>query len=125
MTGEPKDFLDRADEALAVADATRSISPDAAASRAYYAAFFAVSAWFASQGHEFRKHTQLEAAVHRDLVHAGLWSTALGRDYRLLATLRTLGDYGGDRHVAADEIDDAITAAGRIVAAVRELLRHA
>jgi uncharacterized protein (UPF0332 family) len=42
--------------------------PNAAASRAYYAAFYAASALFALQGKTFTKHRALETAIHRDLV---------------------------------------------------------
>jgi uncharacterized protein (UPF0332 family) len=52
--------------------------PDAAASRAYYAAFHAVSALFALQGKTFTKHRALEAAVHRDLVRTQMWAVDLG-----------------------------------------------
>jgi uncharacterized protein (UPF0332 family) len=56
-------------------DAAKALSGlgffDAAASRSYYAAFSAVSALFSARGLTFRKHSQIESAVHRDLVHAG------------------------------------------------------
>ena len=68
--------------------------PDSAASRAYYAAFHAVSAFFALNGKSFKKHSAVEAAIFRDLVHAGLWDTSLGADYSFLARLRYTGDYG-------------------------------
>ncbi len=65
-------FWDRAEKAQIVARHDLQISPDAAASRAYYAAFYAVSALFALEGRTFRKHSALEAAVHHDLVKMGL-----------------------------------------------------
>ena len=54
---------------------------DGAASRAYYAAFHAVSALFALEGRIFAKHSAIEAAVHRDLVKTGRWPSALGREF--------------------------------------------
>lgn len=65
---------------------------DSAASRAYYAAFHAVTALFALEGRTFTKHTGVEAAVHKDLVKAGRWSSDLGRDFSLCAELRGVGD---------------------------------
>ena len=65
---------DRAKVALKVSRHCLSVSPDAAASRAYYAAFYAVSALLALGGRTFKKHSALEAAVHRDLVKPGLFS---------------------------------------------------
>ncbi len=52
--------------------------PDSAASRAYYAAFHAVTALFALRGQEFSKHSALRAALHRNLVHRGEWAPGLG-----------------------------------------------
>ena len=91
---------------------------DAAASRAYYAAFSAVSALFLSDGRSFRRHSQLESAVHRDLVHAGHWNADLGADFSFLRSLRTTGDYGSVFRVSQSESRQAIAAARRIVEAV-------
>ena len=88
------DLWERAKKALAVAKAVSTLDPDSAASRAYYAAFYAVSARFALEGKTFRKHSAVEAAVHRDLVKAGIWSTDLGQGYSRLSDTRSIGDYG-------------------------------
>ncbi len=98
---------------------------DGAASRAYYAAFYAVSALFALEGKTFTKHSALESAVHRDLVKAGLWSETLGEDYTYLRETRETGDYGGAVHVTRDEADSAIQAAERILTKVRAQKRDA
>ena len=70
---------------------------DSAASRAYYAAFHAVTALFALEGRNLVKHSALAAAVHRDLVKAGRWSTDLGQDFSFCGELRGVGDYGDRR----------------------------
>ena len=49
------DLWARSKEALKTAEADLSVSADAAASRAYYAAFYAVSALFARSGSELEK----------------------------------------------------------------------
>ena len=54
---------------------------DGAASRAYYAAFHAVTALFALEGRTYTKHSAVEAAVHRDLVKVGRWPSEIGRDF--------------------------------------------
>ncbi|MBI3923169.1 MAG: HEPN domain-containing protein [Armatimonadetes bacterium] len=70
MSGEhPKELWQRAQNALKSAEVLVGVSGDDAASRAYYAAFHAVSALFATRGQVFSKHTAVRAAVHRDLVH--------------------------------------------------------
>ena len=73
MTAAAMDFWERAKDALHVARHDVELSPDAAASRAYYAAFYGVSAHFTMEGRSFTKHSAVEAAVHRDLVRAGIW----------------------------------------------------
>ena len=111
MTAYALDLWQRACKALMVARRDLPIDPDAAASRAYYAAFYAVSAHFALEGKTFVRHTAVEAAVHRDLVRPGIWPVDLGAGYSRLAQLRLLADYGGGEHAqpaaAAQAIDIA------------------
>ncbi|MFO7897637.1 MAG: HEPN domain-containing protein [Planctomycetota bacterium] len=100
-------FWERAQKALQVARSVLSLHPDTAASRAYYAAFYAVSAHFAGAGRTFKKHSALEAAVHRDLVKPGTWPRELGARYTMLIELRRTGDYGTLEHVSAEEASGA------------------
>lgn len=109
------DLWKRAKEALLTAEADLSVSFDATASRAYYAAFYAVSAVFALEGCDFSKHSEVRAAVHRDLVKAGRWPAERGEDYSFLLRLRETGDYGGGRHVTEEQATEAIAAAKRII----------
>jgi uncharacterized protein (UPF0332 family) len=105
---------------LRTAEADLSVSFDAAASRAYYSVFYAVSALFALEGKEFVKHSAVHAAVHRDLVKSGRWPSGLGKDYSRLLRLRETGDYGGGRHVQEDEARAAVSAAKLIRDAVSQ-----
>lgn len=118
MNREALDFWDRALEALRAAEALLGVSTDGAASRAYYAAFYAVSALFAADRVTFKRHSAAEAAVHRDLVRSGKWSADLGASYAKLLELRQTGDYGGGNHVGIDDARKALEAAKAIVAAV-------
>jgi uncharacterized protein (UPF0332 family) len=93
--------------------------PECAASRAYYAAFYAVLALFAFESKSFKKHSGVEAAVHRDLVHTGRWPTELGKLYSNLAARRLAGDYGAVVSVTVKLAREAIRDAGRILEAVR------
>ena len=95
---------------------------DGAASRAYYAAFHAVTALFALDGRVFTKHAAVQAAVHRDLVKTGKWRQELGRDYSFCVDLRGVGDYGTEVRVDAEQASDAIASAGRILYAVGSTL---
>jgi uncharacterized protein (UPF0332 family) len=110
LKAEATDYWQRAVQALQTAEGLIESDPDAAASRAYYAAFYAVSALFALQQQVFVKHTAVERAVHRDLVRPGHWPVEAGASYSWLASLRNTGDYGGGDHV---EPEDARLAADR------------
>lgn len=122
MSELAKALLERAETSLKGARALLGIDPDGSASRAYYSAFNAVSALFAERGRTFVKHKAVETAVHRDLVLAGIWPRDLGADYSFLHRLRDAGDYGGETHVSEESAAAAITAADRILDAVRALL---
>lgn len=97
-----------------------AIDPDSAASRFYYAAFYAVSALFALEGKTFKRHSAIENAVHRDLVKIGRWTEKLGSDYSFLRGARETADYGGSLHVIEEEIEDSLQAALRILEAVHK-----
>lgn len=112
----PEDFWARAVEALAASRALLNVSADGAASRAYYAAFYAVSAHFALQGRSFKKHSAIEAAVHADLVKAGGWAREFGEEFSRLARARSTGDYGGAEHVSPEEGVRAVAAAAGLLA---------
>lgn len=78
---EAREFWRRAVDAIALAKAGVEISPDGAANRAYYAVFHAASALFAMEDRFFTRHSALESAIHRDLVHTGRWPKELGALY--------------------------------------------
>ena len=120
MSSEALEWWTRALTALATARGLVDRDSDASASRAYYAAFFAVSALFAAEGRSFRKHREVEVAVHRDVVKPGRWSTDVGAAYSWLSSLRQTGDYGGAQHVSADEAREAVVRAQRVLDAVRD-----
>ena len=115
------DLWTRAVKALQVAKFTVGVDFDTAASKAYYAAFYAVSALFAVQGQNFTKHTAVEGAVHRDLVKTGAWPPELGEKYSRLVESRILGDYGGSLHVQKERALTAIEHARDILRAVAKM----
>lgn len=121
MNPEAADLWQRAVQALATAKSLSSTDADAAASRAYYAAFYAVSAFFTLSGTTFSRHSAVESAVHRDLVKVGLSPAELGKAYSFLHSLRSTADYGGQMHVSPEEAAEAEAAAGLIVAEMRRL----
>ena len=118
MTSEVSDLWDRAVQALKTAESLVESDPDASASRAYYAAFYAVSAFFALQQQGFSKHTAVERAVHRDLVKPGVWPVEIGAAFSWLANVRSTGDYGGVSHVLPEEAATAVEKARLILETV-------
>jgi uncharacterized protein (UPF0332 family) len=120
MNAEVLDLWERAKQAIKTAETLVTMDSDACASRAYYAAFYAVSAYFLLQGKSFSKHSALEAAVHRDLVKTGVWNSEIGADYSTLMGVRATGDYGGQVHVKKDDAKKALKAANRIIQDISE-----
>jgi len=94
--------------------------PDSAASRAYYAAFHALTAMFALRGQTFLKHSALRGALHRELIKAGLWEVELGRAYDFLMDMRETGDYGGLVRVKPIDAEMALDKAKTIIEAVKQ-----
>jgi hypothetical protein len=120
MSVLPGDFWERAKDSLHAAEHVLPVSADTAASRAYYAAFYAVSAAFALRGRTFRKHTAVEAAVHRDLVKKGVWSAELGQAYSRLAEMRSVADYGQSKRVSKEDALKAVQTAVEILRTVAQ-----
>ncbi len=110
----------RAGKALDSAGQLLEDDPDSAASRAYYAAFHALTALFALRGQTFQKHSSLRAALHRDLVRTGLLDSVVGRDYDFLMDLRETGDYGGLAQVPAESARLAVEKAAGFIAAMSQ-----
>lgn len=120
MTKYAVDLWERALEAISAAQALLPISGDGTCSRAYYAAFYAVSALFALEGCSFAKHSAVRVAVHRDLVRAGRWPIELGEAFDALFELRSTADYGGSAHVEGEDAAETINKARSILDAVHE-----
>lgn len=111
----------RADRALKTATLLAIDDPEAAVSRAYYAVFYAVTAYFALEGRTFAKHQAVEQAVHRDLVKPGLITGDLGGEYSALFSLRASADYAMDSAVTPEDAQDAAKRAQTFIDAIRKL----
>ncbi len=110
----------RAQVTLISANQLVETDPDSAASRAYYAAFHAVTALLALRGQSHSKHSAVRAALHRDLVNTGQWSEELGDAYDSLMEMREIGDYGGIADVTIDGARTAVEWATALVKAVNK-----
>jgi uncharacterized protein (UPF0332 family) len=95
---------------------------DFAASRAYYAAFYAATALLLRDGLEFSKHGGVIAAIHQRFVKTGKLDREQGKALNWLFELRSVGDYGGTAHISSHEVEKAIAAAEDFLQAIRALL---
>ena len=66
---------------------------DFCVNRLYYAVFYAVSAVLIIRGQNYKKHTAVRAAVHRDFVKPGTISVEFGKLYDSLLRDREEADY--------------------------------
>lgn len=116
-------YLDRADSSL---QAARTLVwtgfSDYAASRAYYAMFYAATALLAQKGLSYSKHSGVVAAIHQNFVKTGVLEAKHGKNLNWLFGLRATGDYGGATHVSSEDAEAAIEAAQEFLAAVRQII---
>jgi uncharacterized protein (UPF0332 family) len=96
---------------------------DFAASRAYYAAFYAATAVLLSEGLELSKHSAVIASIHQRFVKTGKLGKEQGKTLNWLFELRSVGDYGGAAHVSRQQAEQAIRAAEEFCLAIRALLQ--
>ena len=91
-------------------------------SRAYYAAFHAVSAALLSQDETYSRHGQVLGAFNRSFIHTGIFP----REFTALLTRffenRQSGDYDVLPGVTEDEARQDIVDAQRIIDAIRQFL---
>lgn len=101
--------LKRAETSLKAAkDMVKKEYYDIAASRAYYAAFYAASALLLKENIDTSKHSGVIAAIHRLFVKEGKLDKEQGRNLQWLFDLRGVGDYGVSEHVSSGEAYKAI-----------------
>lgn len=116
--------LERAEESLRAAKELATAGfYDIAASRAYYAAFYAATAALLEEGLELSKHSGVVASVHQRLVNTGRLDKEHGRQLNWLFELRNVGDYGVTIHVSPEDAEQAIQAAEGFLAAIKGLMR--
>ena len=115
--------LERAEQSIqAAGQLARGGYYDFAASRAYYAAFYAATALLLHEGLEFRKHSSVIASIHQWFIKTGKLDEEQGKTLNWLFELRSVGDYGGAVHVPHQEAEQAIEAAEKFLGAIRSLL---
>lgn len=91
---------------------------DFAASRAYYAMFYAAQALLSEQGRRFRKHGGVHAAFGQHFAKTGLMDAKFHRWLLDAFDKRVKGDYGVDEVLARGDADS-------LIAQAREFLEEA
>lgn len=116
--------LERAEQSVQAAkDLLASGYCDFAASRAYYAAFYAAVAVLLTEGLDFSKHSGVIASIHQRFVKTGKLDKVHGRNLNWLFELRGVGDYGATAHVSRQDAEQAIQIAESFIQAIKPLIR--
>jgi uncharacterized protein (UPF0332 family) len=97
---------------------------DIAASRAYYAAFYAASALLLKEDIDTSKHSGVIASIHRLFVKEGKLDKEQGKNLQWLFDLRGVGDYGVSEHVSAGEAYKSVKVAEDFLKAVLKILEE-
>ena len=124
MTPETRRILARAVDKLTVAEILLANGAwDDAASRAYYAAFHAITALLFSNGKSYSSHAQLLGAFNRDFVK----SQVFHRDFTAILTRlfedRQSGDYDVFAAISEDDARLDVANARRIVESIQQDLQ--
>jgi len=123
FAGEIAANLERAEQSIQAAQHLISSGyNDFAASRAYYAAFYAATAVLLHEGLELSKHSAVIASIHQRFVKTGKLDKEQGKALNWLFELRGVGDYGGAAHVSRQDAEQAIEAAEKFLKAASSLL---
>lgn len=116
--------LERAEKSIQAAkELAASGFDDFAASRVYYAAFYAATAALLNEGLEFSKHSGVIASIHQRLVKTGKLDKEQGKELNWLFELRNVGDYGVTIHVSQQDAERAIRFAENFLRVIKSLLR--
>jgi uncharacterized protein (UPF0332 family) len=114
----------KADRALRTARvAPAEGDSEAAVNRAYYAMFYVASALRSRQERQFRKHSAVHAAFGEHFAKPGVIDAKYHRWLLDTFDLRTVGDYGVDATLTADDGATAIEHGADFLSAARLLLR--
>ena len=97
---------------------------DIAASRAYYAAFYAASALLLKENIDTSKHSGVIASIHRLFVKEGKLDKEQGKNLNWLFELRGVGDYGVSEHVSSGEAYRAVQVAEVFLELAIEILNE-
>jgi uncharacterized protein (UPF0332 family) len=124
MKHEVEVLLQKARESLHAAELLRREGYlDFAASRGYYAMFYAAEALLLDRGLSYSSHSAVIAAFGKELAKTQILDPMLHRYLIDAQDLRNLGDYGVGPSVAADQAKEILRWADEFLAAAEAALK--
>ncbi len=116
-------WLEKAQENLSAAELLyEQHYYDIAASRAYYAMFYAAQAALLTKNLTFTKHSAVIAAFGKEFAKTGEIDPKLHRYLTSAQEARNLGDYGSDVYIPAEEAERLIGWAKEFLNALQDYL---
>jgi uncharacterized protein (UPF0332 family) len=88
----------------------------------YYACFYALTAVLLKEGHSFKKHTGVKAALHKNLIRSGIVEAGWGKFYNKIFDSRHEGDYQPLRNFDAEEVKVFLEQGAGFIAQMETLL---
>jgi uncharacterized protein (UPF0332 family) len=125
MTDGVQELLDKSEQSIDAAGLLlRDGYDDFAASRAYYAMFYAVEALMLDRDLSFSKHSAVIAAFGKQFVKTGIIDSRFHRSLLVAFDLRNAGDYGILHSVSKEKANQIITAAGELLTEIKRHLNN-
>jgi len=117
-----RELLDKSERSINAANLLlRDGYYDFAASRAYYAMFYAVEALMLDRDLSFSKHSAVIAAFGKKFVKTGIFDSRFHRSLLHAYDMRNAGDYESTDTVSKSKANQTIAEAGELLA---EIKRH-
>jgi len=126
MTPEITGLLDKARQSVEAAQALLADNyVDFAASRAYYAMFYALEALLLTKNLSFSKHSAVISAFGKEYIKTGMFDPRLHRSVIEAFDLRNAGDYGTMHAVSEELASQTIQSARDLIQAVSSHIDNA
>ena len=123
MTESVQELLDKAAQSIGAAELLlRDSYIDFAASRTYYAMFYAVEALLLSREYSFSKHSAVISAFGKQFVKTGIFDSRFHRYLLNSFDLRNAGDYGSLHAVSEEKARQTIEEARELLGAIKQYL---
>ena len=88
--------------------------------RAYYSIFHAITAIYALDGSQYRKHKDAIANFNKNYIHAGVFPRVYGRKIAEAEEIRHASDYDDFYIASKEETEELITTARELLTLIKE-----